>query len=421
MANIALHRMTMDNEHRLPGQALLVVACFAFLVGAAVDVFYFPAAIHFPDEMRLIASAFGLVEHGTFIVGGDRAWEMPGAALFFSVFVWLFKTQEAAVLPIRFAQAALMALQSGLIGITAWRIFRTRRSALAAAAIAALYPFFVFYQGLILSETLFTTLLVAGVSAMYWWRDRGYHVDRALLTGCVCLTAAVMTKATLTALVPFLVAALPLAERKVNVAARAFVVSSVLYIALMAPWWVRNYSVFGTFVPFSTGASANLYLGNNQKNPHAGVDWKNDVDQDEVKRILAIPGEIDRARAFAVAGWDYIRAEPVAFIDRMSRKFLRFWNIVPNAKEFSGWFFRLVSMASFAPVLVLAIVCAIGWRQQAALFVPFYLLIGYFTVLHMVTIASLRYRLPIEPLLILMAAGPVAAGWARVGAAWRKT
>jgi hypothetical protein len=35
--------------------------------------------------------------------------------------------------------------------------------------------------------------------------------------------------------------------------------------------------------------------------------------------------------------------------------------------------------------------------------------VAYFTTLHVVTIASLRYRLPLEPFLIAMASAPVAA------------
>lgn len=406
-------RSVATGSARLPILPLLWIAGVSFCAGAALDIFYFPRELQFPDERRLLASAFGVVERGIFSAGGDRAWEMPGAALFFSIFVLPFKTPEAAILPIRLAQAWLLALQVFLVGMLAWRLFGSGRAALIAALMAAIYPSLLFYQGLLLTETLFTTLLLAGLAALYWWRDRGYGLDRALIICGVCLTAAVMTKATLTFLVPFIVGALPLAERKPAIAVRAFVVSSTIYVALMAPWWVRNYVLFETFVPFSTSASANLYLGNNPKNPHAGIDWSADVDQEVVARVAAIQDEIARSRAFSGLAWGYIRAEPAAFLERAGRKFLRFWNIVPNAKEYRSWFYWTVSAASFAPVLVLAVLCAFGWRRQAALFAPIYLLIGYFTLLHVVTIASLRYRLPIEPLLIVMAAGPISASAAR--------
>jgi hypothetical protein len=103
---------------------------------------------------------------------------------------------------------------------------------------------------------------------------------------------------------------------------------------------------------------------------------------------------------------DYIAAEPVGFIERAARKFCRFWNVVPNAEVYSGNVYRIVSVLSFGPVLLLAAFCVLLWRRTARTLVPIYLLIGYFTLVHMVTIASLRYRLPIEPFLIVMAAYP---------------
>jgi hypothetical protein len=78
--------------------------------------------------------------------------------------------------------------------------------------------------------------------------------------------------------------------------------------------------------------------------------------------------------------------------------------VVPNAEAYSGNVYRIISALSFGPVLLLAAFCALLWRRTARALLPIYLLIGYFTLVHMVTIASLRYRLPIEPFLIVMAA-----------------
>ena len=72
-------------------------------------------------------------------------------------------------------------------------------------------------------------------------------------------------------------------------------------------------------------------------------------------------------------------------------------------------FYSVVSALSFGPVLLLAMICALRRWRQWRLLAPLYLIVGYFTFVHVVTIASLRYRLPIEPLLIILAAEPLAA------------
>jgi hypothetical protein len=200
---------------------------------------------------------------------------------------------------------------------------------------------------------------------------------------------------------------------------RAFTIlltATCLYGAFLSPWWIRNAAVLGTFVPFTTGSAQNLYLGNNPNNPEAGIDWSTNVDTALVTKLLAMPNEVERQAAFSQAAIAYIKDNPAAFIRGAVKKFIRFWNPVSNAPEFRTGIYGVVSAASFAPVLALALICAVRWRRQWRLLAPIYLIVGYFTFVHVVTIASLRYRLPIEPLLILLAAEPLSALIERVRA-----
>jgi hypothetical protein len=187
------------------------------------------------------------------------------------------------------------------------------------------------------------------------------------------------------------------------------VAASCLYAALLSPWWIRNAAVLHAFVPFTTGSAQNLYLGNNPHNPKAGIDWLNDADSAVVARIEALPTEMDRQRAFGKEAVDYIKENPAIFLHAAVKKFIRFWNPIPNAAEFKAGIYALISAASFGPVLVLALLCAVRRWRQWNLLAPIYLIVGYFTVVHIVSIASLRYRLPIEPLLIVLAAEPLGA------------
>jgi hypothetical protein len=392
---------------RLSYQILPFAACF--LACVLVDLFYFPASTVFPDEQRFLASAVGLAASGEFVSGGGRAWEMPGPALFFAPAVWAFGA-HGAVIAIRLAQAVLVVIQCGLIASVSRRIFGNGTTAFVASCLAALYPFFWFYQGLLLSETLFNTLLLAGVAALFWWRERGLRIDVSLVVACLCLAAATLTKATLTVLPPLLLAATAwLAGAGLRRTVVILAAASCLYAAFMSPWWIRNATLFHAFVPFTTGSAQNLYLGNNPNNTDAGIDWGHDAEPDVVARINALPDELARQRAYSKQGLDYIKQNPATFIRAVAKKFIRFWNIVPNTGEYRGVAYAFISIASFGSILMLALICAgRRWRQWRVL-APLYLIIGYFTFVHVVTIASLRYRFPIEPLLIIMAAEPVAA------------
>jgi 4-amino-4-deoxy-L-arabinose transferase-like glycosyltransferase len=395
-------------------RVLPYLACL--LACSIVNLFYFPPTTVFPDEQRYLASAIRLAASGEFWIGGDRAWEMPGTAAFYAPLVWL-SGADAAIVPIRLAQSVLLAIQCGLVGFIARRMFGKATVALIAACIAALYPFFLYYQGLLLSETLFNTLLLAGVAALYRWRERGLRIDAALAIACLCFALATLTKATLTVLPPLLIAATAWAAGATpRRAFTALVAASCLYAAFLSPWWIRNAALLHAFVPFSTGSSQNFYLGNNPRNVNAGIDWSSDVDPATVARIAALPGEVERQRAYGRIAVDYITENPAVFLRAAAKKFLRFWNVVPNAAEFKTGVYSLISAASFGPVLALALLCLLRRRRDWPMLAPVCLIVGYFTLVHVVTIASLRYRLPIEPLLIILAAEPIAAFAAR----WRQ-
>lgn len=396
------------------------LACL--LAGVSVDLFYYPQTTVFPDEQRIFASAVRLAESGAFWVGADRAWEMPGTAIFFTPAVWLFGAQDA-ILPIRLMQAVLVVIQCGLIAAIARRLFGGM-AGFIAACIAALYPFLIAYQGLLLSETLFNTLLLAGVAALYAWRERGMRTDWTLAAACLFFALATLTKATLTVLPPLLLAATAwLAGANLRRTILILAAASCMYAAFMSPWWIRNAAIFGAFVPFTTSSAQNLYLGNNPKNPDAGVDWNTNAEPAVIAAIGALPDEVARQRAYNKAARDYIIENPAAFLRAAGKKFLRFWNVIPNDQSFRTPFYSIVSAASFGPMLALALVCAFRRYRDWRLLAPLYLIIGYFTFVHIVTIASLRYRLPLEPLLIVLAAEPLEAlrrrlaGGAVVGAA----
>jgi 4-amino-4-deoxy-L-arabinose transferase-like glycosyltransferase len=390
--------------------SLPLIATLSLAACLTLDLWMFPATTTFPDEKRFLVSAANMAATGEFWIGNARAWEMPGTEILFALFLKLFSTQAAALMAIRIAQGILVALQSILIGLLAKRLFRDSNASLIATLIAAFYPFYLFYQGLALSETLFDFLLVAGIVLLYRWRDGGARINFEMVLILVCLVAATMVKGVLTALAPALIAAAVIGRRPLPDAVRAFGAAAVIYCVLMSPWWIRNYVVLDAFIPFTTSASENLYLGNSAGNPTGDPDWA-PLSGDPVMRV---PGELARSKAYTRAAVDYIRSEPAAFLSRMARKFVRFWNVVPNVEAYSSPFYKIVAAVSFGPVLLLAIAGGLLTRQRWRDFLPIYLLFLYFTAIHVITIASLRYRLPIEAFLIVLAAWPAALIWKRI-------
>lgn len=86
-------------------------------------------------------------------------------------------------------------------------------------------------------------------------------------------------------------------------------------------------------------------------------------------------------------------------------KFVRFWRLWPHFEEYSKPFYIAVYMLSYVPVFVLTLVYLALWGiSDFFLIAPLLAFAAYLTLVNVVFAASLRYRMPIEPFMIVLAA-----------------
>jgi hypothetical protein len=149
------------------------------------------------------------------------------------------------------------------------------------------------------------------------------------------------------------------------------------------------------------GANLTLYGSNNPHNQSGGV---SDVTQDFTE-FEKIADPIARDRAYRDAAIRYITEDPVRFIKLAELKFLRFWRPWPFAEDYRAPLYILGSVISFLPVLILAILYFVFFaHERITKIAPLVAFIGYLSLVHMVMVGSIRYRLPLEPFLIVFAA-----------------
>jgi 4-amino-4-deoxy-L-arabinose transferase-like glycosyltransferase len=284
-------------------------------------------------------------------------------------------------------------------------MFGDRRAAALAALAASVYPFFIFYAVVGLTETLYITLMLGAFDCWY----RGSFTVAAVLA-----VLSTLTRPTLDPVIPLLILCFALVVHRMSVRAalRQLAVYAAIYCVLMAPWWLHNYRAYGTFVRLNLGSGLMLYTGNNPLNRSGGA---LDIDRDPA-RFDNIPDPLIRDRAMWNAGADYIKQNPGRFLALAITKFMRFWRPWPYASDYATPLYVVLSLLSFVPVLGLALVflAAWGWRERAVI-APVVLLAAYLTAVHMVLAASVRYRLPLEPFLIILAATAVSRFIPRFG------
>jgi hypothetical protein len=119
--------------------------------------------------------------------------------------------------------------------------------------------------------------------------------------------------------------------------------------------------------------------------------------------------EYDVNRHYNDAAWQFVRENPGQTAELALKKLWRFWKPWPGAKEFNHWTYKVAVAVWFLPLLLFSV---IGIRQLRRNWPALLLCIGpilYFSALHTVFVSSLRYRLPAEyPLAVVAAVGLLA-------------
>ena len=274
-------------------------------------------------------------------------------------------------------------------------IFASKRAAILAAAVAAVYPYFIFYSIVGLTETLFMVLLLAAY--LCWYRN-------AYIAASVFSVLGILTRPVLDPLAPLLLLYFAIAIRGLSIkaAAKYLAIYVGIYCVLMAPWWLHNYKAYQTFVRLNLGSGVALLSGNSPSNQTGGID-------NNLEATMAPFGEIAdpvaRDKAMQRAALNYIKEDPERFLIQAAKRFQRFWSPWPQTEEYSRPLYKLISFCSFIPVLLLALVFVVLYGRTYFLRIaPLLLFIVYLNSLHLVFPASLRYRLPVEPFLIILAA-----------------
>jgi hypothetical protein len=178
-------------------------------------------------------------------------------------------------------------------------------------------------------------------------------------------------------------------------------VYAVSYMVIMSPWWMHQYQKYGEFVRLSLADGIVLYSGNNKLNKTGGGIMGLDVNIDQFANEK---NPVIKNNRMKVAAIEYVVQNPDRFIELAGLKFLRFWRLWPHTQFYQQWYVVATSLLSYGLVLFLAISFMLrSGKKYFRKLLPIFAIFGYLTLVHMVTIGSIRYRFPLEPFLIIFA------------------
>jgi len=295
----------------------------------------------------------------------------------------------------RIAQAAVDTSTVLAVYLLARR-WMNRRASLLAGAMVAVNPFLIYFTGLLLSETLFTALLTWGVVGLAW-------ASRAMWMG-VLGSLALVACAIVRPSALFLIVLLPLLTPTIDLWRRGMLVvaSLVLAGAMFGPWAARNQRMLGQPILATTNGGITLYDGF-----RPGATGASDQSFVATMPELREMTEIQRSNYLELLGWRFITENPGQAARLGVIKLARTWSPIPLSAEFGRPLYRVVGLLYAVPLYVLVLWGL--WRPTLSRPVKGFLLVAavYFSVVHVMSVGSLRYRIPVEPLLCVIAAGAV--------------
>lgn len=378
---------------------LAAILLFALVVRVAWGI-YQPAEqlalSHLPDQREYLALGRSLLD-GQGLQFTDprfpqqpvRAYRTPGYPCFVAMC-------GASVRTVRLAQA-LIDTSTVLAAYLLARRWLAPKLSLLAAALVAINPFLIYFQSLVLTETLFAAMLAWGMV---------FLVRRHPLTGGGLLAAAVLVRPSALFLPVFLAMSAVTVNRsraepyRSGRILRAALLGAVLIVAMLLPWAWRNSRVLGTWIwtttnggitrfdgfhPDATGASQQIFVGRMPE--------------------LQIMTEVERDRHLDRQAMLYIWKSPLRTARLAATKIARTWSPVPLSREYgSRPLYVAIGLLFTIPFDLLIIAGLLNGRLPVSAKLLLLLPALYFTAVHALSVGSLRYRIPVEPPLAVLAA-----------------
>ncbi len=369
------------------------------------------------DRFLISGDAEGYWELSTAIVNGSefaitnpplRVMRTPGFPIIISLPMFVFGENHFAV---RLFLAFLGAVACGFVFLIGRRLF-DERTGIVATGFAAVSPLFVGFSVVLLSETAFTLFLLLSMylflrliqscrEGRRGWRQLMLALITGLSMGWTTLIrpgwigGAILCGLTMLILVP-----------NKKQAVLAAVLLSLGTVMVLTPWACRNFRVTGHWVWLSLWSGPSLYDG---LGPQAN--GSSDMQFFKEENTLAIMSEYEMDQHYKQRAWEVAFQNPRRLFDLALIKLGRFWKMWPSAPQLQRPLIHL-GMAAYSIPFFAAVLIGL-WRNRNSLLIWTMLVmpVAWFSFVHSIFVGSIRYRMPGEFFLTILAAVGILCCW----------
>jgi 4-amino-4-deoxy-L-arabinose transferase-like glycosyltransferase len=390
-----------DKEWGLLIIILFGVALFRLLIG----LWLMPLLDSVPEIASYGVIARNLLAGYGYVMqpGGEPVFHRPPTYTFFLAgLYYLFGDSSVAVTT---AHITLDLITCVIIYALANQLFG-RPVALLAALGVGFYPLSLYYDTRQLTEPLFT-LLLAGLVFLLVKSNESLARKDFFLAGVVWGVGTLCK----TSLMYFGLAAMGTTFLTQSHRKRAILPIVIFFIGgilVISPWTVRNYlDSGGHIVPVSTAGPYTYWLGSFY--PTLGLD-DDGLRGEKLALFEKTRQEIAgnnhwnapaNQATFIRAALENVLSSPLQFMELVARRFVRFWFFIqnPDRQRFMAAIV-LVQLCYLVPGMI-GVYHALREQQRAIWFLL--LPIIYYVVLHSLTLAEVRYSVPVMPYVTIFA------------------
>jgi 4-amino-4-deoxy-L-arabinose transferase-like glycosyltransferase len=395
---------------------LLPMVLVALAIRLVVMVFLLPEQLdparnhwHFGYETGRIA--YSIVEgHGfaspLFDETGPTAWMTPVypylVAGVFELFGTYTKTSAIVLLSLNAMISALVCILVFLIA----RISFGARIAKWSGWAWAFCPYGIYFPVERIWETWLATLLLCLLFLITLNLENGEKFGSWIVLGLLWGIAALTSPALLSVL-PFLAGWLIYRRhRRGHRSLAAGAIAAIAFIAVISPWFLRNYEVFHRFIPFRDNMGLVLRLGTKGETSYWGPyelgPWHNPQEWNEFRELGEL-GYMDKKKHQAI---EFIRAHPGWYIWTSLRRAFFLW---------TGYWSLDHAYLEQEPLdppnilfcTTLTVLALVGLRRALRTdfsgTLPYALVLFSFPLIYYITSPEVYYRRPIDPFFVILA------------------
>lgn len=288
---------------------------------------------------------------------------------------------------------------------------------LAGALITAVYGYFIYYAGTLMTEPFYIAGILAVLYVAIMWALDKSSAAKSLRYGLILgilAAATILLRQLFLLVVPFILLWIGWVKLRQKQPALLGMVASVVIIGLVIlPFTLYNYQRFDRFVLLNTNAGFAFFWGNL---PQYGTEFEPIMSAETGNYLSVIPEKyrrLDEAaldQALLGEGLKNILADPLRYILLSLSRIPHYFMFWPSSS--SGLISNLTRVGSFGLFLPFILYGLYLWlsnripEAKRSIEHPLFLLVLFAVVysgIHIFTWTLVRYRLPVDAVMILFA------------------